>query len=152
MHTADQWGSPNPTDLKGCALAIAYESDPSKIQPEDFTVISVNHECVWKKNIDFQIPNNLPPCPEGGCHCLWEWTHAIDAGSQQLFHLAYRCKVDGATGTTQLPKRKSTLGDLTRSASLADTVPLARTANKCPVDKSNCTVGAKQPHYWYQAE
>ena len=87
-----------PTDLKGCALAIAYESDPSKIQPEDFTVISVNHECVWKKNIDFQIPNNLPPCPEGGCHCLWEWTHAIDAGSQQLFHLAYRCKVDGRDG------------------------------------------------------
>ena len=107
MHTADQWGSSNPTDLKGCGIAIAYESDPTKIQPEDFTVISVNHSCVWFKHVDFQIPSDLPPCPAGGCHCLWEWIHADDAGSEQLFHLVYRCQIDGATGTMSLPKRES---------------------------------------------
>lgn len=41
MHTTDKMGSPNPTDVKGCGLAIAYESDVSKLKPEDFTVISV---------------------------------------------------------------------------------------------------------------
>lgn len=41
MHTTDKMGSSNPTDVKGCGLAIAYESDVSKLKPEDFTVISV---------------------------------------------------------------------------------------------------------------
>ena len=35
MHTADQWMSPDPKDVKGCGLAIAYESDEHKVQPED---------------------------------------------------------------------------------------------------------------------
>lgn len=42
MHTTDEMGSSNPTDVKGCGLAIAYESDVNKLKPEDFTVISVS--------------------------------------------------------------------------------------------------------------
>ena len=70
-------------DLTGCALAIAYESDVSKIKPEDFTVFSVNQTCVWTKNTDFQVPERMPPCPEGGCHCAWFWIHSPDSGSEQ---------------------------------------------------------------------
>ncbi|WWC94154.1 hypothetical protein V866_000993 [Kwoniella sp. B9012] len=134
MHTSDQWASPDPKDVKGCGIAIAYESDVKKIQPEDFTVISVNYTCPWFKHVDFQIPSDLPPCPEGGCHCMWGWIHAADAGSEQNYFLGYRCNITDATGITPLPSPK--------------------TANKCnyPTDTSNCTVGAKQPHYWYQAE
>ncbi|WWC61848.1 uncharacterized protein I303_104433 [Kwoniella dejecticola CBS 10117] len=134
MHTSDPWASPDPKDVKGCGIAIAYESDVSKIQPEDFAVISVNYTCPWFKDVDFQIPADLPPCPEGGCHCMWGWIHAADAGSEQNYFLGYRCNITGATGVTPIPPPK--------------------TANKCnyPTDTSNCTVGAKQPHYWYQNE
>jgi hypothetical protein len=41
MHTTDRMGTPNPKDVKGCGLSIAYESDVHKLKPEDFTVISV---------------------------------------------------------------------------------------------------------------
>lgn len=64
-------------DLKGCALAIAYESDVTKIQPEDFTVFSVNQTCVWTRFTDFAVPARMPPCPEGGCHCAWFWIHSV---------------------------------------------------------------------------
>ena len=64
-------------DLKGCALAIAYESDVTKIQPEDFTVFSVNQTCVWNRFTDFQVPERMPPCPPGGCHCAWFWIHSV---------------------------------------------------------------------------
>ena len=71
------------SDVKGCALAIAYESDVSKIQPEDFAVFSVNHTCVWTRDTAFDVPARMPPCPEGGCHCAWFWIHAADSGGEQ---------------------------------------------------------------------
>ena len=107
MHTADQWGSPNPTDVKGCGLAIAYTSDANAVQPQDFAVISTNYTCPWFKAVDFQIPSDIPACPEAGCLCSWGWIHADDAGSEQMFHLVYRCKVDAATGTTPIPAGRS---------------------------------------------
>ncbi len=64
-------------DLTGCALAIAYESDVKKIKPEDFTVFSVNHTCVWNRLTDFQVPERMPECPEDGCHCAWFWIHSV---------------------------------------------------------------------------
>ena len=64
-------------DLTGCALAIAYESDVSKIKPGDFTVFSVNQTCVWTRFTGFQVPERMPPCPPGGCHCAFFWIHAV---------------------------------------------------------------------------
>ena len=134
LHTTDTWGIPasQTKDVKGCGLAIAYKSDPHAIKPEDFTVISTNDKCPWRRSVDFQIPKDLPACPPGGCHCLWGWIHAPDAGTEQMYQLMYRCQVTGATGTRALPA--------------------PQVARKCPTDKSNCTVGAKQPHYWLQNE
>ena len=64
-------------DLKGCGLAIAYKSNVSDIEPEDFTIFSVNQTCVWTRFTDFQVPERMPPCPEGGCTCAWFWIHSV---------------------------------------------------------------------------
>ena len=64
-------------DVKGCALAIAYKSDVQQVQPEDFTVFSVNQTCVWTRFTEFQVPARMPPCPEGGCTCGFFWIHSV---------------------------------------------------------------------------
>ena len=69
--------------MKGCALAITYESDVTKVKPEDFTIFSVNHTCVWYRDTDFSVPARMPPCPEGGCICAWFWIHSEDSGDEQ---------------------------------------------------------------------
>ncbi|KAH9948719.1 hypothetical protein B0H21DRAFT_224202 [Amylocystis lapponica] len=55
------------SDVKGCALAIAYKSDVTQVQPEDFTVFSVNQTCVWTRETNFPVPAKMPACPAGGC-------------------------------------------------------------------------------------
>lgn len=64
-------------DVKGCALAIAYQSDVKQVQPEDFAVFSVNQTCVWNRFTNFAVPERMPPCPEGGCTCAWFWIHSV---------------------------------------------------------------------------
>jgi hypothetical protein len=70
-------------DLGGCALAVAYESDANKIQPEDFAVFSINQTCPWSLNTTFAVPAAMPPCPNGKCICAWFWIHRPDSGSEQ---------------------------------------------------------------------
>lgn len=105
LHTTDTFGS-EPKNVMGCGLAIAYESDVTQIKPEDFAVISTNYSCPWLKNVDFQIPSDLPTCPEGGCHCMWGWVHSQDSGSEQMYSVGYRCNVTGATATQAIPPRE----------------------------------------------
>ncbi|KAI0749839.1 hypothetical protein C8Q80DRAFT_1101672 [Daedaleopsis nitida] len=126
-------------DLTGCALAIAYESDVRKIRPEDFTVFSVNHTCVWHRFTDFQVPERMPPCPEGGCHCAWFWIHAPDGGSEQNYMNGFRCNITGSSSTVPLAEPK---------------VPRRCGADPDFIEASpgNCTYGAKQPFYWFQKE
>lgn len=71
-------------DVKGCALAIAYKSNASDVNPEDFTVFSVNHTCVWTRFTDFAVPERMPACPEGGCQCAFFWIHSVN-----LFSLSF---------------------------------------------------------------
>ncbi|KAF8269563.1 hypothetical protein EI94DRAFT_1799124 [Lactarius quietus] len=127
-------------DLGGCALAVAYKSDVSEVQPTDFTIFSVNHTCVWYLNTYFEIPADMPVCPEGGCICAWFWIHKDDSGSEQNYMNGFQCNMTGATSTAPLPP--------------------AQIARRCgedtewgvPADPANCTYGPKQPLYWYQAE
>ncbi|KAH9847529.1 hypothetical protein C2E23DRAFT_848249 [Lenzites betulinus] len=129
------------SDLKGCALAIAYESDVTKIQPEDFTVFSVNQTCVWTRFTDFAVPERMPPCPEGGCHCAWFWIHSQDSGGEQNYMNGFKCNITGSSSNTplakpQVPRRCGADPDFGKP----DAAP------------GNCTYGAKQPLYWFQAE
>ncbi|KAH9945461.1 uncharacterized protein BXZ73DRAFT_73606 [Epithele typhae] len=128
-------------DLTGCALAIAYESDVRKIQPEDFAVFSVNHTCVWTTHTEFQVPERMPECPDGKCHCAWFWIHAPDGGSEQNYMNVFQCNVTGSKSDVALAEPK---------------VP-----RRCGADPNfgkpeavpgNCTYGAKQPFYWFQKE
>ena len=77
-------------DLGGCALAVAYKSDANDVQPEDFVVFSVNQTCVWNLHTYFEVPADMPPCPNGKCICSWFWVHNADSGSEQswFFHLS----------------------------------------------------------------
>ena len=70
-------------DLGGCALAVAYKSDVLDVQPEDFVVFSVNQTCVWNLHTYFEVPANMPPCPNNKCTCAWFWIHKADSGSEQ---------------------------------------------------------------------
>ncbi|KAI0264500.1 hypothetical protein BC834DRAFT_970824 [Gloeopeniophorella convolvens] len=127
-------------DLGGCALAVAYESDATKVKPEDLVVFSVNQTCVWTLHTDFHVPAQMPKCPNDKCTCAWFWQHKADSGAEQMYMTGFQCNMQGATSTTPLPRPKVP----TRCGADPD--------NNVPANPANCTLGAKQPFYWYQAE
>jgi len=127
-------GVPNQLgEIKGSAIAIAYKSDVHDIKPEEFVVISTNQSSPYYVHTSYSFPAGLPECPEGGCHCMWGWIHSPVGGGEEMYFTGYRCKVTNFK---------------------ADAKPLAKpqVARKCPYDRNNCTIGAKQPHYWLQKE
>ncbi|OCH95365.1 hypothetical protein OBBRIDRAFT_745520 [Obba rivulosa] len=128
-------------DVTGCGLGIAYKSDANQVQPDDFTIFSVNYTCVWNLNTQFQVPAQMPACPDDKCICSWFWIHSPDSGAEQMYMIPFQCKVTGATGTTPIgtPMTARRCG-----ADPANGVP-----NATP---GNCTVGPKNPLYWYQQE
>ncbi|EIN04021.1 hypothetical protein PUNSTDRAFT_146766 [Punctularia strigosozonata HHB-11173 SS5] len=136
-----EYHTTGPSDLKGCALAIAYKNDARQVQPEDFVVFSINQTCVFNRFTDFQVPERMPACPEGGCTCAFFWIHSQDSGGEQNYMNGFKCNVTNATSnvalaTPQIPRRCG--------ADPENNVP-----NPTP---GNCTYGAKQPFYWFQAE
>ena len=70
-------------DLGGCALSVAYKSDANDVKPEDLVIFSVQQKCVWNLHTHFEIPKDMPPCPNGKCICAWHWIHKPDSGSEQ---------------------------------------------------------------------
>jgi hypothetical protein len=82
--TSEAYHTKGLDDLEGCALAIAYKNDVRAVQPEDFTVFSVNQTCVWTRFTDFQVPARMPPCPEGGCICSFFWIHSVSLALHSL--------------------------------------------------------------------
>ncbi|KAG9125644.1 hypothetical protein FRC07_006766 [Ceratobasidium sp. 392] len=138
--------------LGGCGLAIAYKNDVHAVKPEDFAIFSVNHQCVWNRFTNFAgvftnivtydlakltlslcvVPAKLPACPDGKCICSFFWIHKADSGGEEMYMNPFDCNVTNATSTMPIPPPQ---------------VP-----RYCPVDKTNCTVGAKQPFYWLQNE
>ncbi|RPA98525.1 hypothetical protein L873DRAFT_1032902 [Choiromyces venosus 120613-1] len=119
-------GTPiDPNQLLGCGLAIAYKDDATKVQPEDFTIFSVNDKCVNGLKQAFPVPAKMPPCPKGKCICAWFWQG--QDSDNEMYMTGFECKVDGATGTTSVGK------------------PLP--PKYCP-NGSDCVSGPKQPMYW----
>lgn len=102
--TGDQsgWGGNQEENLLGCALAIAFKSDASQVQPEDFTVMSVQERCVRQRDTTFEIPANLPACPGGECTCAWFWQGKNSA--LEMYMTGFRCNVQGGVVTTDFPK------------------------------------------------
>ncbi|KAF8337591.1 uncharacterized protein EI90DRAFT_3043471, partial [Cantharellus anzutake] len=134
-------GSPMKQYRKGCALSIVYESDVSKIKPEDFTVFSIQQTCVWHRFTHFDVPAAMPPCPHNRtCICQWNWHHLASSGSEQMYSNMFRCNTTGTNSTKPIAKPKVPR----RCGGDPD--------NHIPPDPSNCTWGAKQPFYWLQRE
>ncbi|KAJ3978495.1 hypothetical protein F5890DRAFT_1597425 [Lentinula detonsa] len=111
-------------DLKGCALAIAYNSNASEVIPENFTVFSVNQTCVWTRFTDFEVPERMPECPNG-----------------MYYMTSFQCNVTGATSAVPLAK-----------AQVPRCCGADPEFGKELASLSNCTYSAKQPLYWFQAE
>ncbi|KDQ59092.1 hypothetical protein JAAARDRAFT_652144 [Jaapia argillacea MUCL 33604] len=141
FNSSDGGNIQSPNDLKGCGLAIAYNNDPTAVQPEDFAIFSVNQTCVFNRFTDFQVPKRMPACPEGGCTCAWFWIHSPDSGGEQNYMTGFRCNVTGATSNvpvakSQVPRRCGADPD----------------NGKMQASPGNCTYGSKTPFYWFQAE
>ena len=89
------WGGNSEDMLTGCALAIAFKSNPQDVQPEDFTVMSIQERCVRQRDTSFAIPSNLPACPDGECTCAWFWQGKNSA--DEMYMTAFRCNVQGGS-------------------------------------------------------
>ncbi|KAF8823649.1 hypothetical protein HHX47_DHR9000435 [Lentinula edodes] len=66
-------------------------SDVADVTPENLVVFSVTYKWVsykmlhifvlisftgstpWKRLTTYEVPANMPACPEGGCICAWGW-------------------------------------------------------------------------------
>ena len=78
LHTANRFNKPlNVSALGGTAIGIAYTSDVHSLGPNDMTIISVNYSSPWKRETEYKIPKGMPPCPEDGCICSWNWMHRV---------------------------------------------------------------------------
>lgn len=79
LHNVNPINTPydklNMSLFGGTALAIAYTSDEKTVKPADFAIISVNYTSPWYREVDYDIPATLPPCPDDGCLCTWNWMH-----------------------------------------------------------------------------
>ncbi|KAF9238557.1 hypothetical protein BU15DRAFT_75246 [Melanogaster broomeanus] len=129
------------SDVKGCGLAIAYKSTVADVQPADFTIFSVNQTCVWSRFTEFSVPAAMPACPNDMCICAFFWIHSPDSGSEQNYMNGFQCRVTGSTSTVALATSKV--------ARRCGADPANGKPNAVP---GNCTYGAKQPLYWFQAE
>ncbi|WWC89871.1 uncharacterized protein L201_004799 [Kwoniella dendrophila CBS 6074] len=96
------WEGNSESNLMGCALAIAYKSSATEVQKEDFTVFSIQENCVRQRETSFEIPSNLPSCPEGGCVCAWFWQGYNSAN--EMYMNGFKCNVEGGVATTNYPK------------------------------------------------
>jgi len=79
-------------DVAGCALGIAYKSDVHAVQPTDFVIFSVVHDCIARQLQVFDIPA-LPACPNGKCICAWFWIHNSTGGTDQMYMTGFQCNV-----------------------------------------------------------
>ncbi|KAF8673948.1 hypothetical protein RHS04_07331 [Rhizoctonia solani] len=119
--------------LGGCGLAIAYKNDVHAVKPEDFAIFS--HICVldWNLRRTIQSLKNYLNVLEENVFVLSSgFTEKTQEEKKVLYMNPFDCAVANATSTVPIPPPQ---------------VP-----RYCPVDKTNCTVGAKQPFYWLQNE
>ncbi|EGN97788.1 hypothetical protein SERLA73DRAFT_182534 [Serpula lacrymans var. lacrymans S7.3] len=125
MHTQNQ------SMAAGTAFAIAYVSDISQVTPDNLVVFSVRYNTPWKRVTSYDVPANMPACPEAGCICAWNWI-PNGCGEPNMYMHGHKCMVTNATSTTPVAAPKPPVW--------------------CEEDQSQCVQGAKQVMVWNQAE
>ncbi|KAH7096963.1 hypothetical protein BKA62DRAFT_717982 [Auriculariales sp. MPI-PUGE-AT-0066] len=118
----------NQTRAAGTVLAIAYKSDIHDVKLEDMTVISVLPNSPWHREVEYEIPADLPACDD--CICAWSWVPG-GCGEANMYMNAIRCRVTGAR--PDAPK-------------IAKPVP----AKWCENKPEDCVTGAKTITIWHQ--
>ncbi|WWC69318.1 uncharacterized protein I206_103256 [Kwoniella pini CBS 10737] len=110
------WTGNSESNLLGCALAFSFKSSKaSEIKMEDFTIMSIQEKCVRKRLTTFEIPSNLPNCPENGCTCAWFWQGKNSAN--EMYMTGFKCDVSGGIGSnypTPNPPRKGKISGPTQ--------------------------------------
>ena len=102
---------------------------------EDLVVISTNAECPWTRDVEFEIPADLPPCPNGKCICAWNWSHGASHGegyANEIYMTGLDCNVVGGNVNAKIAKPK--------------------VAKECKSNQDDCVKGAKQGLYWEGAQ
>jgi len=84
--------APARGDVAGCSLGIAYKSSIKSVNPEDFVIFSVAHDCIARTLQAFDIPA-LPACPNNMCICAWFWIHKSVGGTDQMYMTPFQCSV-----------------------------------------------------------
>ncbi|KAI0376862.1 hypothetical protein F5Y04DRAFT_292325 [Hypomontagnella monticulosa] len=125
MHTH------NESTAAGTAFAISYNSDISQVTMENLAVFTVLEHTPWKRLATYQVPADLPPCPEGGCYCAWLWV-PDGCGEPNMYMQNFKCHVTGSTSTK--------------------TVAPAKPPVYCGDGKTPCVTGAKQMVAWNQLD
>ncbi|KAF9003575.1 hypothetical protein BDQ17DRAFT_1409017 [Cyathus striatus] len=113
----------------GTAFAISYQSDLAKVTPENLVVFSVKYHTPWTRIATYQVPKNLPQCPDGGCTCAWGWV-PNGCGEPNMYMHGFKCNVTGATSKTAVSEAKPPVW--------------------CEDDQAKCVKGAKQLIFWNQ--
>ncbi|RFU34718.1 hypothetical protein B7463_g1665, partial [Scytalidium lignicola] len=125
MHTSNQ------STVAGSALAISYQSNLEDVTLDNLVVFTVLPNTPWKRIAIYDVPADLPPCPEGGCHCAFLWV-PLGCGEPNMYMGGYKCNVTGSTSTR--------------------TVGVAQPPTFCGDDASQCQAGPKQMIVWNQLE
>ncbi|CAJ2512527.1 Uu.00g055420.m01.CDS01 [Anthostomella pinea] len=120
----------NESTAAGTAFAISYQSDISQVTIENLAVFTVLEHTPWKRLATYQVPADLPACPEGGCYCAWLWV-PDGCGEPNMYMQNLRCHVTGSSSTR--------------------TVAPAKAPVYC-ADGQACVTGAKQMIAWNQAD
>ncbi|KAL2870969.1 lignocellulolytic auxiliary activity family 14 protein [Aspergillus lucknowensis] len=113
----------------GTAFAISYADSLGNVTMDDLVVFTVLEHTPWKRLATYEVPADLPACPEGGCTCAWLWD-PDGCGQPNIYMAGYKCEVRGATSTKQLAAAQAPV--------------------YCEDDSSKCVTGAKQMIAWNQ--
>lgn len=124
MHTNNQ------SMAAGTAFAISYNSDLSAVTMENLVVFTVLPNTPWKRIATYAVPNDLPPCPQGGCTCAWLWVPK-GCGEPNMYMQGFKCMVTGSNSNRRLAP--------------------AQPPRYCP-NFNDCVRGAKQMIVFQQAE
>lgn len=99
----------NQSGAAGSAFAISYTSALEEVTPENLVVFSVAVHTPWKRIAQFDVPKDLPSCPDGGCivcrlsrssqHCTWSYFFAFSALGAG-FRMGQPVKVTFSYGTS----------------------------------------------------
>lgn len=121
----------NETMAAGTAFAISYNSDMSQVNLNNLVVFSVRYNTPYKRVVQYDVPADLPACPDGGCTCAWMWI-PNGCGLANMYMAGYKCMVTNATSTVPVATPQAPVW--------------------CEDDQSQCVKGAKQVMIWHQAE